>query len=89
MKRKHGSSVVSTLACGARGPGFNPLSRQGKISMNEHAFLSDICRDVDRYVAGHFGVDAMGRELGRKVLVPTRDGCPEAVNCNSAYNTKH
>ena len=30
MHRKHGSSVVSALASGARGPRFDPRSQRGK-----------------------------------------------------------
>ena len=38
---KRGSLVISTLAFSARGHGFDPRGRQGKIS----AFRSVICRD--------------------------------------------
>ena len=39
-----GSSVVSTLASGDRGPGFNPRGERGKFG-SEHASLCVICRD--------------------------------------------
>ena len=42
---KRGSLVVSALAFSARGHGFDPRGRRGKISESEHAFLSVICRD--------------------------------------------
>ena len=42
---KRGSLVVSALAISARGHGFDPRGRRGKISVSEHAFLSVICRD--------------------------------------------
>ena len=42
---KRGSLVVSALAFSARGHGFDPHSRLGKILVSEHAFLSVICRD--------------------------------------------
>ena len=41
----HGSLVVSALAFTARGHGFDPHGRRGKILVSEHAFLSVICRD--------------------------------------------
>ena len=40
-----GSLVVSALAFSARGHGFDPRRRRGKISVSEHAFLSVTCRD--------------------------------------------
>ena len=40
---KRGSLVVSALAFNARGHGFDPCNRQGKISVSEHAFLSVKC----------------------------------------------
>ena len=53
-----GSSVVSALASGARGPGFDPSGREGNISVSEHAFL---CRDDTKISAPSFG---SGRKLG-------------------------
>ena len=41
MHRKHGSSVVSALASGARGPRFDPRSQLESV----HAFSSVICKD--------------------------------------------
>ena len=43
-EREHGSPVVS-LTSGARGPGFDPCSWQGKILVSVHAFFSVIYRD--------------------------------------------
>ena len=37
---KHGSLVVSALASGARGSGFDPRGRKEKISVSEHALIS-------------------------------------------------
>ena len=42
---KRGSLVVSAVAFSARGQGFDPRGRRGKILVSEHAFLSVICRD--------------------------------------------
>ena len=42
---KRGSLVISALALSARGHGFDPHGRRGKILVSEHAFLSVICRD--------------------------------------------
>ena len=42
---ERGSLVVSALAFSARGYGFDPHGRLGKILVSEHAFLSVICRD--------------------------------------------
>ena len=44
LSGKRGSSVVNTLASGARGVVFYPCSGQG-IFLVEHAFLSVNCRD--------------------------------------------
>ena len=41
-----GSPVDSALASGARGPGFNPRDRRGKLSVPEPAFLIVICSDA-------------------------------------------
>ena len=42
--------MFSALASGARGPGFNPRDRWGKISVSEHTFLSVIFRDNTKQV---------------------------------------
>ena len=39
-RRKRSSPVVSELAFSARGHGFDPRGRRGKISVSEHAFVS-------------------------------------------------
>ena len=46
--------MISTLASGARGPGFDPCSRRGKISVSEHAFLSVIGRDETKMCVPFF-----------------------------------
>ena len=42
--------MVSALTFSARGDGFDPRSRRGKISVSVLPFLSVICRDDTRYV---------------------------------------
>ena len=50
-----GSSVDCALASGARGPGFDPRDRQGKISVPEQAFLIVICSDDIKNSVPFFG----------------------------------
>ena len=50
-----GSSVNSTLASGARGPGFNPRDRRGKLLVPEHAFPIVICSDDIKNSVPSFG----------------------------------
>ena len=42
---EHGSLLVRALAFRARGHGFDPHGRRGKISVSILAFLRVICRD--------------------------------------------
>ena len=61
MVYERGSSVVSAMASGARGPGFDPRNRRGKMSMPEHAFLIVICSDDTKNSVSSFG---SGHQLG-------------------------
>ena len=55
MVYERGSSVVSALASGARGPGFDPRDRRGKISVPEHVVLVVICSDDTKNSMPSFG----------------------------------
>ena len=59
-----GISVVSAVASNARGPGFDPSSRRGKVSVSDHAFLSVICRGDIEQVRFPSGRDVKWRSTG-------------------------
>ena len=54
------------MAFSARGHGFVPRARRGKITVSEHAFLSVICRDDTKSVCRPLDRDVNWRPLYRE-----------------------